>query len=266
MVAESDPAVLARIARLRPEAWNRMAPTIRAFFTATPDGAGLVQRRLMRERDRASSLGEKRSSVGRIGGLRSAAKRLKTQEAAQANACGLLEANGEQAATPHPQSLTLPPSGGNGAAPRRRAKRAEAQAEMPMLRVLPGGTAAEAAAAGPAEPPDAAVRRQLWEEGYGIVARLCPRMSDQARRVLIGWGTKALGNSPARMVQALRDTESLFAEGRFGGDGERAIRGVVHERAGTGRAARERDAAEPTAHQSADALLAAMERRKGASG
>jgi len=61
-----DDAQLAAITGLDPSRWRKsVAPVVRRFFTATPDG--LSQKRLEAERERTKSQCEKRAVAGRKG-------------------------------------------------------------------------------------------------------------------------------------------------------------------------------------------------------
>jgi len=80
----SDPARLARIARLSPARWKKIGAEVLAFFE-TRDGL-LTQKRLRREIEKASDISRKRASAGARG---AASKQLKSREDAPTNAAGL---------------------------------------------------------------------------------------------------------------------------------------------------------------------------------
>ena len=88
------------------------------------------------------------------------------------------------------------------------------------------------------------IRRQLWSEGTAIVRRLAPDVSETVMRELIGWGAKKLGNG-TRLIQVLRDVEAEFARAEAAGDPIRRIRGFIHTRAGTSKAAKAAAVAAP---------------------
>lgn len=77
----NDPQKLARITRVSPRRWHLIAPDVMEFFTV--DGGEITQKRLVEERKKASSISEKRSASGKLGGI---AKALKSNDTAVANA------------------------------------------------------------------------------------------------------------------------------------------------------------------------------------
>lgn len=83
----ADDDRLARILRIRKDAWRRIAPTVLAFFTPTDDGR-LVQRRLEKERVSMEEIRRKKAVAGGHGGR---AKSLNGKEARVASATILPE-------------------------------------------------------------------------------------------------------------------------------------------------------------------------------
>jgi uncharacterized protein YdaU (DUF1376 family) len=96
----NDDAVLAQIARLSPAAWRKAKPALIGFFDVK-DGQ-LLQKRVEKERQRASDITEERSKAGKVG----AAKRWQTGKQSNgtsiANAMQLAKANGQQIDAPSP--------------------------------------------------------------------------------------------------------------------------------------------------------------------
>lgn len=78
----NDPGKLARIARVSPARWGRVAATIMPFLEVTDDGR-VTQKRLLMELEKACHKSRSRATAGAAGG---AAKALKTQQQALANA------------------------------------------------------------------------------------------------------------------------------------------------------------------------------------
>lgn len=82
----NDAAKLARIVRLSPARWGRIADDVMAFFVV--DGDGITQKRLAAEIEKASKKSQVRSDAGRAG---AEAKALKNNNAAKAKASRLLK-------------------------------------------------------------------------------------------------------------------------------------------------------------------------------
>lgn len=61
----NDPAKLARFARLRPDQWSRMAPTILKFFIV--EGERITQKRLLREFEKSMAYVASRVRLGKLG-------------------------------------------------------------------------------------------------------------------------------------------------------------------------------------------------------
>lgn len=96
----NDDAVLAAIARLSPAAWRKAKPSLIGFFEIR-DGL-LIQKRVEKERDRATKVTAERSEAGKAG----AAKRWQGDKQKNgkpiANAMNLPVANGQQNDAPSP--------------------------------------------------------------------------------------------------------------------------------------------------------------------
>ena len=125
-----------------------------------------------------------------------------------------------------------------------------AAAPPPMLpahmRVIEGGAGQAEPVSDVGAPENEAerIKRQLWGEGCAIVRRLAPGIENAAMRELLGWGAKRLGDG-ARLIQVLRDVEAEFARAEVAGDPIGRIRGFIHTRAGTSKAAKAAAAAAP---------------------
>ncbi len=120
-----------------------------------------------------------------------------------------------------------------GAAPPPSDARTPHQASI--LYPVAGG-AGEAEGGGDLSPPPPTdpgelLRRQLWNEGRGILGRLSPGMDREAMGKLIGKAVKDLGGDHARVVQVLRDAESAMAASRIAGNPVDWIRGAVRQAA-----------------------------------
>lgn len=90
----NDDVVLAQIARLSTGSWRKAKAALLGFFDVQ-DGL-LIQKRVERERNRASKVTEERSKAGKVG----AAKRWQSDDKRIANAIDLPKANGQQNDTP----------------------------------------------------------------------------------------------------------------------------------------------------------------------
>ena len=229
-----DDRKLATMAGLSLKAWQPMSATIRAFFSPA-EGGGLVQKRLLEEREKVQSLSQKRAMSGAAGGRNKAAKAWENKESDLASATVLPE----QTPSPHlhHREDTSPANAGEGeAAPRRdlgpQPEARPVRTALPLLGVIQGG-----GDAGAPESEAERIKRQLWTEGVAIVARLAPTLPLDKVRELIGQGAKALGGG-TQVIQALRDVELHFATASYGGDPVKAIRGFLNQRAGTGKAAK----------------------------
>lgn len=86
----NDDAVLAALARMSVSAWRKAKPSLIGFFDVV-DGT-LIQKRVEKERERATSVTEERSKAGKAG----AAKRWQANGKPIANAIPLPLANGQQ--------------------------------------------------------------------------------------------------------------------------------------------------------------------------
>lgn len=82
----NDEKKLARITRVSLRRWHIVAPDVMAFFDV--DGGDITQKRLVEERQKVTSISEKRSASGKLGGD---AKALKTNNVPLANATSLPE-------------------------------------------------------------------------------------------------------------------------------------------------------------------------------
>ncbi|MFP1634101.1 YdaU family protein [Zhengella sp. ZM62] len=75
----NDPSKLARIARVSSRRWHMIADDVMEFFDI--DGGEITQKRLVREHQKAVSISEKRSAIGKLGGNTKALKNNKTRMA-----------------------------------------------------------------------------------------------------------------------------------------------------------------------------------------
>lgn len=92
----NDDAVLSALVRMSPAAWRKAKPALLGFFDIQ-DGL-LVQKRVEKERVKASNITEERSKAGKVG----AAKRWQKNGKRIANAIDLPLANGQQTDAPSP--------------------------------------------------------------------------------------------------------------------------------------------------------------------
>jgi uncharacterized protein YdaU (DUF1376 family) len=90
----NDDAVLAQIVRMSPAAWRKAKPALIGFFDQA-DGH-LIQRRVEKERDRASNVTEERSKAGKAGAAKRWGKGGQRDSKPIANAIDLPMANGQQ--------------------------------------------------------------------------------------------------------------------------------------------------------------------------
>lgn len=90
----NDDAVLAQITRLSPASWRKAKAAILGFFDIR-DGQ-LIQKRVERERERASDITEKRSEAGKAGAARRWQRGKQNGSKRIANANDLPLANGQQ--------------------------------------------------------------------------------------------------------------------------------------------------------------------------
>ena len=84
---ENEPTKLARIARLTPWKWAKVAPSLAPFFLS--DGERITQKRLLHELRNSQEISKKRAEAR-------AARSLKDKEAVPANASTKVGANGSQ--------------------------------------------------------------------------------------------------------------------------------------------------------------------------
>lgn len=99
----NDQVKIARIVRLSPSKWSRIADDVMAFFTADEDG--ITQKRLAAEIEKASKKSQVRSEAGKAG---AEAKALKNNKPAQANASRLLKHSSEPEPEPEETGSTEP--------------------------------------------------------------------------------------------------------------------------------------------------------------
>lgn len=81
----SEAAKLARIVRMTPSRWGKIAADVMAFFEV--EGGEITQKRLSEELEKASEKNRRRASAGSRGGT---AKSLKSKETASSNATAML--------------------------------------------------------------------------------------------------------------------------------------------------------------------------------
>jgi uncharacterized protein YdaU (DUF1376 family) len=248
-----DDAELARIAGMRIDHWKRSAAKIRAYFEPGGAPGTLRNKRLAAERVRARAIAERRAAAAaerwkrpstakaRDASTNGGPKPLENQETDHASASAL-----QAVCTTQSQSQSQEDSDSlraSGAGMPRRA----AGPVLPAHVQVVAGEPANAEPVGDVGAPEneaERIKRRLWEEGCVILRRLAPGIDNAEMRELIGWGAKRLGDG-TRLVQVLRDVEAEFARAEVAGDPIRRIRGFIHTRAGTSKAAKAASAAAP---------------------
>jgi uncharacterized protein YdaU (DUF1376 family) len=94
----ADDGVLAALARLSPAAWRKARPALMGFFEI--QNGCLIQRRVERERTKASEITEERSKAGKAGAAKRWNGHKQTDGKRIANAIDLPLANGQQIDAP----------------------------------------------------------------------------------------------------------------------------------------------------------------------
>lgn len=164
----NDAVKLARIVRLSPSKWARIAGDVMAFFTV--DGEEITQKRLAAEIEKASKKSQVRSEAGKAG---AEAKALKNNKPASANASRLLKHSSE----PEPEKSS--DADASGAVP--------AAAAAPVIDL---------------EPVYTDDRHRLWGEAPAILATFG---IDAGRgRKLVGSWLKQAGDDCRTVLSAIQ--------------------------------------------------------------
>jgi uncharacterized protein YdaU (DUF1376 family) len=211
-----DDRELAKIARVAPAVWNRIARTMKAIFLPGEDGR-LALPWMEKQRGKLIEISEKRAAAGAVGGR---SKALNAKDSGLANARTLPEVCQPDASPIRSQKI----EDREDTASLRESAAADATAAQV---VAPPAQTASVAAAGPAEVVDfadeaARVRSQLWGEGKGIITRVAPAMPGKKVGNLIGMLAKAYGGGirgGTRAIHVLRDVEAKIAGGEVAGYG-----------------------------------------------
>jgi uncharacterized protein YdaU (DUF1376 family) len=182
----NDDCQLSAIARCEVGLWKRaFAPVIRNFFSV--EGATLVQKRLMAEREFAEDLTETRSKAGKAGAAKRWAKKGDPDSGDDGNSNGKPDSKSIANAMAKPSQVDAPlPS------------------PSPKERTYPADTAPAVAAA--ADPPD--LKTQVWRDGKRIVSSLTGQPEREAG-AFVGRIAGILKQDFAGMLAIFREAERL---------------------------------------------------------
>lgn len=92
-VLPASDAQLSAIARMQPAKWKAAKPVLMEFFTPTEDGAGITQKRLSEELERANAMSARKAAAGAVGAQKRWQAGGKTNGSANASANGKSDGN-----------------------------------------------------------------------------------------------------------------------------------------------------------------------------